>query len=278
MKLSRRYFFTDKVIPYTILLLIGAVFLLPLLWVVLASIDPNASVMLGLPANPTLENYVSVIAKDDNRRAFGTGLVISLVETLLVIFCTCLAAYPLSRYQLRHKRMIMYSLLFMTSLPITAVMVPVYEEFVALKLYDNLFGVILFMTASALPYGIWMMKNFMDSIPVELEEAAWVDGATPFVSLVKVILPLMMPGICTVAIFTFSGSWGNFFVPFILLTTAQKLPASVQLYQFFGQHGLIAYGPLAAYSILYAFPSVILYLLSQSFMSKGFSMQGATKG
>lgn len=278
MKLSRRYFFTDKVIPYTILLIIGAVFLLPLLWVVLASIDPNASVMLGLPAHPTLENYVSVIAKDDNRRAFGIGLIISLVETFLVILCTCLAAYPLSRYQLRHKRLLMYSLLFMTSLPITAVMVPVYEEFVALKLYDNLFGVILFMTASALPYGIWMMKNFMDSIPVELEEAAWVDGATPFVSLVKIILPLMMPGICTVAIFTFSGSWGNFFVPFILLTTAQKLPASVQLYQFFGQHGLIAYGPLAAYSILYAFPSVILYLLSQSFMSKGFSMQGATKG
>ncbi len=278
MKLSRRYFFTDKVIPYTILFIIGAVFLLPLIWVVLASIDPNASVMLSLPAKPTLENYASVIAKDDNRRAFGIGLVISLAETLLVILCTCLAAYPLSRYQMRHKRLLMYSLLFMTSLPITAVMVPVYEEFVALRLYDNLFGVILFMTASALPYGIWMMKNFMDSIPVELEEAAWVDGATPFVSLVKVILPLMMPGICTVAIFTFSGSWGNFFVPFILLTTAQKLPASVQLYQFFGQHGLIAYGPLAAYSILYAFPSVILYLLSQSFMSKGFSMQGATKG
>lgn len=278
MELSRKYFFSDKVIPYFVLLFIGILFLLPLLWVVFASVDPNASVMLKFPANPTLQNYASVIAKADNRRAFGIGLMISLVETLLVIICTCLAAYPLSRYQMRHKRLFMYVLLFMTSLPITAVMVPVYEEFVALKLYDNLFGVILFMTASSLPYGIWMMKNFMDSIPVELEEAAWVDGATPFVSLIRIILPLMMPGICTVAIFTFSGSWGNFFVPFILLTTAQKLPASVQLYQFFGEHGLIAYGPLAAYSILYAFPSVILYLLSQSFMSKGFSMQGATKG
>lgn len=278
MELSRKYFFSDKVIPYFVLLFIGILFLLPLLWVVFASIDPNASVMLKVPANPTLQNYASVIAKADNRRAFGVGLMISLVETLLVIICTCLAAYPLSRYQMRHKRLFMYVLLFMTSLPITAVMVPVYEEFVTLKLYDNLFGVILFMTASSLPYGIWMMKNFMDSIPVELEEAAWVDGATPFVSLIRIILPLMMPGICTVAIFTFSGSWGNFFVPFILLTTAQKLPASVQLYQFFGEHGLIAYGPLAAYSILYAFPSVILYLLSQSFMSKGFSMQGATKG
>jgi multiple sugar transport system permease protein len=118
----------------------------------------------------------------------------------------------------------------------------------------------------------------MDSVPIELEEAAWVDGAGVLTAIRKVITPVMLPGIFTVAIYTFSGSWGNFFVPYILISSAEKYPASVMLYQFFGNHGMIAYGPLAAYSVLYAAPSILLYVTSQKYMSKGFSMQGAAKG
>jgi multiple sugar transport system permease protein len=88
----------------------------------------------------------------------------------------------------------------------------------------------------------------------------------------------MLPGIATIAIFTFSGSWGNFFVPYILLQTPEKLPASVTIYQFFGSHGMVEYGRLAAFSLLYTMPSVVLYIFSQRYMSKGFSMGGATKG
>lgn len=278
MRLSLRNRIFGKILPYIILVIIGICFLLPLLWVIIASFDPNANESLKLPARITLQNYVNVVSKKTNQQAFGIGLLISFVQTIFVVVCAGLAAYPLSRYQLRYKKMFMYTILFMTSLPITAVMVPVYEEFVGINLYDNIWGVILFMTSASLPYGIWMMKNFMDSVSIELEEAAWVDGASTFTSITKIILPLMVPGIFTVAIFTFSGSWGNFFVPYILLSTASKFPASVQLYQFFGQHGLIAYGPLAAYSVLYALPSVVLYIFSQNYMSKGFSMQGATKG
>jgi len=153
----------------------------------------------------------------------------------------------------------------------------VYRLFVTLRLMDNLFGVILFMTASSLPYGIWMMKNFMDTVPIELEEAAWVDGANTAQSIIHVVMPLMLPGLCTIAIFTFSGSWGNFFVPYILLQSADKYPASVRLYQYFGQHG-VNYGELAAYSLLYALPSILLYAISQSFMSKGFGLAGGMKG
>jgi multiple sugar transport system permease protein len=88
----------------------------------------------------------------------------------------------------------------------------------------------------------------------------------------------MKPGIFTVAIFTFIGSWGNFFVPYILLSSPSKLPASVTLYQFFGQYGYAAYGQLAAYSMLYMLPTFILYYFAQNYMSKGFSMSGASKG
>ena len=136
----------------------------------------------------------------------------------------------------------------------------------------------LFLTASGLPYGIWMMKNFMDAVPIELEESAWVDGAAVWTGLRRIVAPLMVPGICTVAIFTFSGSWGNFFVPYILIQTPENFPASVSIYQFFGSYGMVEYGKLAAFSLIYTMPAVVLYIFSQRYMSKGFSLGGASKG
>ncbi|GKS14945.1 sugar ABC transporter permease [Paenibacillus chitinolyticus] len=267
-----------RILPYTILVFIGICFILPLLWVLVASVDSNAMQSLKVPERLTATNYAEVIANPENQRAYMIGLIMSLGQAVLVVILALLAAYPLSRYQLKYKKPFMLTVLFMTSLPITAVMVPVYQLFLTAKLYDNLFGVILFFAASSMPYGIWMLKNFMDSVPSELEEAAWIDGASVFTGIRKVVAPLMVPGICTVAIFTFSGSWGNFFVPYILLQSPENFPVSLKLYQFFGQYGMADYGKLAAFSVLYAVPSVILYMLSQRFMSKGFGLQGGTKG
>lgn len=267
-----------RILPYVILTFIGICFLLPLLWVLVASVDPNAMQSLKMPKQLTGGNYVDVLTSRENQRAFVVGLLMSLGQAVIVVLLALLAAYPLSRYQLKYKKPFMLTILFMTSLPITAVMVPVYQLFLSLKLYDNNIGVVLFYVASSMPYGIWMLKNFMDSVPGDLEEAAWVDGASVMAGIRRIIAPLMVPGICTVAIFTFSGSWGNFFVPYILLQNPEKFPASLKLYQFFGQYGMVDYGRLAAFSVLYAMPSIILYILSQRFMSKGFSMQGGTKG
>lgn len=263
---------------YIVLAFMALTFLTPLVWIVVASLDPNASDALKAPLSVTVGNYVSVLTNADNLKAYGVGFAISFVESLLVVVLSCLAAYPLSRYRLSYKKAFMNIILFMTALPMIAVIVPVYKMYLSLGMLDSLWGVILYLSAASLPYGIWLMKNFMDAVPAELEEAAWVDGATTMTSIRKVVLPLMFPGICTVFIYTFSKSWGNFFVPFILLSSADKLPASVKLYQFFGQYGLIDYGPLAAYSIIYTLPSVLLYVLSQNYMSKGFSLSGAAKG
>ncbi|WP_085524521.1 carbohydrate ABC transporter permease [Tuberibacillus sp. Marseille-P3662] len=268
----------EKVMPYVILTAIGCFFLLPLLWMLFASFDPNAQQSLTLPDALTFDNFVSILVDPANIRAFIIGLFLSLGQATLVVVVAGMAAYPLSRYTLKYKQPFMYTILFMTALPITAVMVPVYQMFLFLNLQDSLVGTMLFLTASGLPYGIWMMKNFMDAVPLELEESAWVDGSSVWKGLRKVVAPLMIPGICTVAIFTFSMSWGNFFVPYILIQTPEKFPASVTIYQFFGNYGLVEYGKLAAFSFIYTLPAVILYIFSQRFMSQGFSLGGATKG
>lgn len=268
----------NKWVPYAVLSVIAAAFMLPLLWVILASFDARASGTVKMPADWTIGNYRAILENQANLRGFVVGLLLSLVQSVLVVVISLLAAYPLSRYELRFKKLFLFTILFMTALPITAVMVPVYRLFLTLGLYDTYASVILFLTAAGIPYGVWLMKNFMDDVPIELEEAAWIDGCTPLQSIRRVIVPLMLPCIFVVGIFTFSHSWGNFFVPYILLQTMDRLPASVRLYQFFDAYGLVMYGQLAAYSALYAVPSVVLYVLAQKYMSKGFSMAGAAKG
>lgn len=265
-------------LPYIILSFIGILFLIPLLWLLFAAFDSNATVTMKLPKQPTFHNFTDVFMDPANQRAFLIGLFISFGQAVLTVILAGLCAYPLSRYQMKSKKPFMYTILFMTGLPITAVMVPVYQMFVYLNIQDSIIATTLFLTAAGLPYAIWMMKNFMDSIPVDLEESAWIDGASTWMAIRKVIAPLLLPGIFTVGIFTFSGSWGNFFVPYILIQTPEKLPASVTIYQFFGQYGLVDYGKLAAFSIMYTMPAIALYMIGQRFMSEGFSLGGASKG
>ncbi|MER2059257.1 MAG: carbohydrate ABC transporter permease [Niallia sp.] len=268
----------EKIIHYLILSILAVLFLLPLLWMIFASVDTGAIQALKMPEKITLDNFKSILSETAILRSFFIGIGISSSQALLVVILCILAAYPLSRYSLKYKNSFMMTILFMTSLPMTAVIVPVFQLFLYLKFQDSLIAMTLFLTASSLPYGIWMMKNFMDSIPLDLEESAWVDGASIFQGIKKIDAPLMLPGIFTVAIFTFTGSWGNYFVPYILIQSPEKMPASVTIFQFFGNFGMVNYGRLAAFSVMYTLPVVVLYTISQNFMSKGFSLGGATKG
>ena len=265
-------------LPYLVLIFIGLCFLLPLLWLIFAAVDLTATQAFKVPDQFSMENFRAVVTDARNQQSFFNSFVISVSQTCIVLVCSILAAYPLSRYELKHGQKITMGMLFLTSIPVTAVMVPVYQLFIGMRMVDSTFGTIVFLSASALPYGIWMMKNFLDNVPIELEEAAWTDGASVLTSIVWVIIPLMIPGLFTVAMFTFIGSWGNFFVPFILLQSTDKLPAAVNIYRFFGERGAVVYGQLAAYSVLYMMPVFILYGMSQKYMSQGFSMGGAAKG
>lgn len=273
-----RQSYFQRIMSYVILSLLALLFVIPLLWILLASFDEKATQVLKLPANVFFGNYETILGDVRNQSAFKNGLILSGGQTILVVLLSIIAAYPLSRFRLPNKQKFMMGILFMTSLPMTAVMVPVYQMFIMFGFIDSLLATMFFLTASQLPFGIWMMKNFMDSVSPELEEAAWIDGSSRFEGIRRVILPLMTPGVFTVAIFTFIGSWGNFFVPYILLSSPNKLPASVTLYQFFGQYGYAAYGQLAAYSVIYMMPTFILYYFAQNHMSKGFTMGGSAKG
>ncbi|HEY0616312.1 MAG TPA: carbohydrate ABC transporter permease, partial [Kribbella sp.] len=230
------------------------------------------------PTHPTLGNFRAVLNTDTTYRPVLNGIILCGGAALLTMICAVLAAYPLSRFKSKFNRPFLLTVLFCTGLPITAVMVPVYGLFVQLNLIDTLGGTIMFMATASLPFAIWLTKTFMDGVPISLEEAAWVDGAGSMQALRRIVLPLMWPGIAVVLIFTFIGMWGNFFVPFMLLLSPERLPASVSIFTFFGQYGEPNYGQLAAYSLIYTFPVLMLYLLLSRKLGGAFALGGAIKG
>ncbi|WP_413807104.1 carbohydrate ABC transporter permease [Streptomyces sp. OE57] len=260
------------------LLLIAAAFLLPLAWLVLASIDNDATLRVSAPGSPTMDNFSAVWTDEITFTPMLNSLLLCGGATVLTVACAALAAYPLSRFRSRVVRPYLLTVLFTTCLPITAIMVPVYGLFVQVDLVDTMSGTALFLAASQLPFAIWLMKNFMDGVPVILEEAAWTDGASWLQSLIRVILPLMGPGITVVMIYSFIMMWGNFFVPFMLLLSPEQLPASVSIFTFFGNYGQVVYGQLAAFSILYSTPVLLLYVLISRRLGGGFALGGAVKG
>ncbi|MFD8622402.1 carbohydrate ABC transporter permease [Streptomyces hygroscopicus] len=260
------------------LLVVAAAFVLPLAWLVLASVDGEATLRLSAPGSPTLDNFSAVWTDEITFTPMLNSLLLCGGATVLTVACAALAAYPLSRFRSRVVRPYLLTVLFTTCLPITAIMVPVYGLFVQVDLVDTMSGTALFLAASQLPFAIWLMKNFMDGVPVILEEAAWTDGASWLQSLTRVILPLMGPGILVVMIYSFIMMWGNFFVPFMLLLSPEQLPASVSIFTFFGNYGQVVYGQLAAFSILYSTPVILLYVLISRRLGGGFALGGAVKG
>ncbi|WP_333777622.1 carbohydrate ABC transporter permease [Streptomyces sp. IBSBF 3136] len=260
------------------LLVVALAFALPLAWVLLASVDPHADLRVKAPDGLTSANFDAVLTPDITYTPLLNSLVLCGGATALTVVCAALAAYPLSRFRSRLNRPFLLTILFATSLPITAIMVPVYALFVRVNLIDTLQGTILFFAASQLPFAIWLTKNFMDGVPKELEEAAWTDGASAWQSLTRIVLPLMGPGLAVVTVFSFVMMWGNFFVPFMLLLSPDLMPASVSINDFFGNRGMVAYGQLAAFSVVYSTPVILLYVLIARKLGGGFALGGAVKG
>ena len=257
---------------------IGLAFLVPLLWVVLASFDTEASLSVAWPQRWSLDNYTAIWNEETTFRPLGNSLILCGGATILTMVSAVLCAYPLSRYRFRAKRPLLLTIIFSTGLPITAIMIPVYSMFVQVNLIDSMGGAILFLGASSLPYAIFLTKGFMDGVPLEIEESAWTEGAGVLRTLWSVVLPLMRSGLSVATIFTFVSMWGNFFVPFMLLLSPDKLPAAVTLYTFSSQYGQVAYGQLAAFSIFYSLPVVVLYLFLGRNLGQGFAAAGGVKG
>jgi multiple sugar transport system permease protein len=277
--MRHRWFIPTSVVAYVILAVLGLFFVLPFLWLVVSTFTPNANlgtVWFTSLSGISLDN-IRYIFDNGYGKGFENSLVLGVSTMAIVVALSCGAGYSLSRYNFRLKKSVMLFILFCTGLPVLALIFPLYAMYVQIGLIDSVPGVVIFFVASMLPFNTWLMKNFLDSVSIELEEAAWVDGCSTFGSFLRIVLPLSAPGIAVVGILSFIGAYTNFFIPFIIFTSEDKFPASVQLFSFFSNYGMVNYGQIAAYALIYTLPAVALYMFVSRFFVKGINI-GGTKG
>ena len=242
--------------------LIGAAFALPLLWFLFAPFNARAELGLAIPDPWTLSNFVTVFGNSFAVQALWNSLIQSVGGVILVGAAATLAAYALSRSSLPGKGAVTYILLLFSSVVSgSAAMVPIFLIVSAAGLIDTHLAVILTFAGGLLPTAMFILRDFIDSIPKSYEESAMVAGASPVQAFFDVALPVIRPGIVVVVVWGFVNIWGSFLIPFILLRSDSQMPASVAIYSFYSEAGTPIVTLLAAYSLIYSLPVIVLYLV-----------------
>lgn len=257
------------------LVLVSLFFAIPMLWLVLAPFDANPTMSIGMP-DWTLSNFQRVFENPQAMRAILNSLIIGIGTMLLVVILGSTASYALSRVRIPGRDALLYSLLLLSSIVTgTAAMVPTFQLINLLGLINTQIAVILVITGGLLPTVIFILKDFMDSLPKSYEESARLYGAKPYQILMHVVAPVARPGIAFVAIWAIVQVWANFLVPFILLRSPELQPAAVVMHTFYTESGQADLRLISAFSLLYSLPVILIYfLVNRRF---GFRFHGGIK-
>jgi len=231
-----------------------------------------------IPRNPTLDGFRKLFTADRTvLRFFWNSLVIGAGAVVLCLGAGILGGYSLSRFRSRTSRFIMMFMLVSQMFPLALLAIPLYIYFYKLHLLNTYFGVILVHSAIALPLSLWLLKGFFDTIPVELEEAARIDGCSRGKILTKIVMPLIGPGIITAAVYAFLISWREFLLALIFTSTEAVRPISPGLAVYYFGFASLRWSDVMATSLLTLTPLLIIYIFLQKYVISGL-VGGAVKG
>jgi multiple sugar transport system permease protein len=258
------------------------VFVVPLAWALLRSLQPGA-VITAAPDRATffhltLNNFRNLAHVADIPRAIANSVIVSVGTAVLTAALATAAGYGFGRFRFAGSQVAFGLILVTLMIPFQAILTPLFLELNAMRLTDNLLGLILFYSTVNLPFGVFVMRTAFASVPTELEDAASVDGAGTMRTLRSVLRPLVVPGIATTALYAFLAAWTEFLGALVFLTRQElyTLPvALLNLQQ--GAYGSIDYGLLASGSVIAMIPCIILFVTLQRYYVAGLSA-GAVKG
>lgn len=268
----------SKIVLYIILLLMLVVSVGPFLWLVATSLkSPNENIFKFppdlLPKEPTLDSWLTVFKTIPFLNYFKNSVFIAVIQVTSNVILASLAAYPLARMQFRGKSVIFTAILGTMMIPFQVTMIPIFVLVSSLKLNNSYVGVILPFSVTA--FGIFLLRQAFLSIPVSIEESAYIDGCNSFQIWYRILLPLIKPTLATLAIFTFVNSWGDFLWPMLMLKDKAKytLPLGVQDLQgiFTTDWRLVAAG-----AVLSMIPIIIFFSATQRYFVEG-AAAGAVK-
>lgn len=270
---TRRGTTWQRVMLYVVLIAIAIFFILPLVIVFATSLKYRTEVYTDpglLPGNPGFENYTALLGSGSAfYRWFLNSAIVSTVGTVLTVTLTSLSAYAFARIDFRFKNLLFSILITTLLLPSVMFLVPQYKLMAQIGLYDTLIALMLPGIASV--FGLFFMRQFFLTIPVELEEAAYVDGASRLRTYASVVLPLVAPALATLSVITFLGFWNDYLWPAIICQDNCTLPPGLRLLQ--GQYSA-DYGLIMAGAVVAAVPVLVIYLLLQRYIIQSVAASG----
>lgn len=270
-----------KVLIHGSIILFILFLLFPLLWVVASSLKSTQEIYSGTPTifpqQITFDHYLSVINGQQIFRSMWNSVIVGAISTILVVLLAVPSAYAMVRYQSIVNSGILSWILVSQIFPVILVMIPLYVMLRYIGLTDSLLGLTLIYVVWSLPFVLWMMHGYVKSIPVELEEAAVMDGASRGQVIVKVLMPLLLPAIGASALFAFISAWNEFFFALVLMKSPTLATLQVELARYTGMEGQSRTGPLAAASVIATMPSILLFIFMRKWFTTGL-VSGALKG
>ncbi|SDN61782.1 carbohydrate ABC transporter membrane protein 2, CUT1 family [Actinomyces ruminicola] len=239
--------------------LAGVFFALPLTWLILAPFDGSPTMAVKWP-RWTLSSFRSLLDNPYAMRSIANSLVIALGTMAVVVVLGTFASYALSRVRIPGRDGLLYAMLLLSSIVTgTAAMVPTFQLMNAIGLINTHTGVVLVLAGGLLPTVVFILKDFMDSVPKSYEESARLCGAGPGKILTDIVIPVARPGIAFVSIWTVVQVWGNFLVPYLLLRDPDSQPAAVLMYTFYTESGQADLRLISVFALVFAAPVLVIY-------------------
>ncbi len=268
------------VLVYVLCILISIFALAPFVWGISTSLKNNTEVYsltpTLIPKKVTLANYIAVFHDSSMMHYFRNSLIVSLLSTAVSMVVALLAAYGFSRYRFPGRSAMLTSVLFIRILPRVCLLVPFYMILAKLKLINSIPGLVLVYLVVGMPLTVWLLKGYIDGIPIEVEESAFVDGCGPVQSLIYVVMPMVAPALAAVAMFVFILAWNEFMFPLLFAKDQACRTLSVGLAFYIDETG-IQWGQMMAASILMSLPAILVFSYAQKYIVSGLS-EGAVKG
>ena len=267
---------------YALLAVTLVIALFPILWMFFSSLMPSQRVMqtppvIGITVESSLDNYIKVFSRAKYLRYYLNSVVTSSGTVIVVMFIALLASYSFSRYTFRGKNTVLTMILSVQMFPIVAILISLYGFYMRWNLVDNYFGVILADTVQALPLAIMLLRSFFDTLPRSLDESARIDGAGRFRVMFSILVPLTVPGLVAVGIYTFLNAWDDYLMALTIMKSDHMKTLTVGLAQSFLGEYAHDYGALMAFSMGGSLPIVLMFIFFQKYMISGLTA-GAVKG
>jgi multiple sugar transport system permease protein len=258
-------------------ILFAAISVFPLLFMISLSFQPASDVFSGtpvlVPTRPTTSNYGTAWSDNSFGHYFFNSLYVSIGTVVITLVLASLAAFAFARFRFPFREATFYTFLASLAVPAVLLIIPQYLLMTRLHLIDSLNGLVLIYVAQNLPFSIFLLRGFFEAIPRELEESFRVEGAGNLKVLTGLIMPLSVPALATVSLFTFNAAWDEFIIALTLINTPAHRTLFIGLALFIGSH-TTAWGPLFAGSVIATIPSVAVYVLAQRWFRHGISLGG----